>query len=476
MSDNFFDTSIFQLPHFKTEILSFDAEGPDEYGDYTITIKFTVKNNTSKPWHLVEFYASLMNDKGQLIGDGQAKEERSINSQEEEEFEISMWSVAKPLCSGDLSKYSANIKVLASKFEETDIGTYGISDTPFEITPINGSKLSDEVSVIGGALWRSLPDESNDINVHTTLSVQNLSFNRITHLQFVVNVSNESEELFDAGGTDEVKPYDIQILSNYGYGSEDDLAGGVKADCKIYYSSLCAESSASTLNLKLINQSSDDEAEESNKKQSSSERDTQAISNPVDSNESKVHTKLNLMEAKMASKLTFKLVVEEDGNEVFSKPLSYEAVSNIVSNYEDEEGSNEFFTLAAKHPASSVRENVAYKDKISPEIMSILIKDSSIAVLRNIVRTESFKENAGPEDIERLIKLDVEIAQAIAGDIDSYQQADASKLCSLILALDDPSILAALAGNYNAPKKILKELVNHPDPHVANEAKRRLED
>jgi hypothetical protein len=44
------------------------------------------------------------------------------------------------------------------------------------------------------------------------------------------------------------------------------------------------------------------------------------------------------------------------------------------------------------------------------------------------------------------------------------------------MGLSDPSVSYALAGNYNSPKKILKELAGHSDPYVSSEAKRRLED
>ena len=64
----------------------------------------------------------------------------------------------------------------------------------------------------------------------------------------------------------------------------------------------------------------------------------------------------------MSGKLEFKLVVTENGEEVLSKLLSYEAVSNIVSNASDNKDNEDLFTLAASHPASTVRENVAYKD------------------------------------------------------------------------------------------------------------------
>lgn len=178
----------------------------------------------------------------------------------------------------------------------------------------------------------------------------------------------------------------------------------------------------------------------------------------------------------MTSKLIFKLVVEDGGKEVLSKSLSYDAVSSITSGFADIDENNDFFSLAAQHPASTVRENVAYKDKLSASTVEVLISDKSIPVLRNLVRTEGFKENASETEIERLMNLDVEIAQNIAGDIDSYQQADASNLCTIVLKMSDPSILASLAGNYSTPKKVLKELVKHQDPYVAAEAKRRLDE
>lgn len=177
----------------------------------------------------------------------------------------------------------------------------------------------------------------------------------------------------------------------------------------------------------------------------------------------------------MISKLVFKLVVEDDGIPVFVQPISYDSVSNIVSNYEDSKESDDFFKLVAKHPASEVRENVAYKDKISPEVLTILIKDKSLAVIRNLVRSQAFKEYASAEDIERLMYSDIEVAKNIASDIESYQNADVGKLSSLILAMGDPAVLADLAYNSRTPKKILRELTKHEDPRVAAQAKRSLD-
>jgi len=178
----------------------------------------------------------------------------------------------------------------------------------------------------------------------------------------------------------------------------------------------------------------------------------------------------------MSKKLVFKLVVTANGEEVLSKLLSYEAVSNIVSNASDNKDNEDLFTLAASHPASIVRENVAYKDRMPEAAVEILSSDKSISVLRNLVRSKKFKELATLDLLEKLLTLDSEIAQTIAGDIESYSEADSAKLVGIIATHSDPYVVASLAGSYSTPKKVLKTLLNHADPYVVSEAKGRLED
>ena len=177
----------------------------------------------------------------------------------------------------------------------------------------------------------------------------------------------------------------------------------------------------------------------------------------------------------MRSNVRFTIHASEDGKEVFTAPLSYDALANIISNYPDHEDSNDLFLLAAKHPASTVRENLAYKDHLSAEVLDILTKDTSISVLRNLFRSDAFREHVSHEVLEKLIGLDTEIAQSIADYIESFQEADVTKLANLLANHEDPSVAASLANNYSAPKKILKKLLTHPDPYVAQSAKARLE-
>ena len=177
----------------------------------------------------------------------------------------------------------------------------------------------------------------------------------------------------------------------------------------------------------------------------------------------------------MSSNIKFALQVTDDGKEVFTAPLSYDALADIINNYPNNDDSNDFFLLAAKHPASTVRENLAYKNHLSAEVLDILIKDSSVSVLRHLLRSNAFREYASHEVLEKFINLDIEMAQSIARDVETFQEADAVKLANLLALHEDPSVVASLADNYRTPKKILKKLLMHTDPHVVQLAKSRLE-
>lgn len=177
----------------------------------------------------------------------------------------------------------------------------------------------------------------------------------------------------------------------------------------------------------------------------------------------------------MNSKVQFKLVITKDGKEEYSSNLSYDAVNNIVSSALDFEDNNDLFLLASQHPAASVREAVAYKENLSNEVVEILSQDKSIPVLRSLVRSNAFKNLASQELIERLISLDVEIAQNVANSYESYQDADPAKLIEIFTNHEDPSVVISLVQNYSLPKKVIKSFLDYPDQNIAMEAKMRLE-
>ncbi len=172
--------------------------------------------------------------------------------------------------------------------------------------------------------------------------------------------------------------------------------------------------------------------------------------------------------------MEYKLIVSNGKEVIHTSNLSYEALASVISSHPDTESSAELFEVMASHPAAYVRETVAYKDRLSHATVDILANDSSINVLRNLSRSAAFREHASFETVQKLLALDVEIAQNIANNLEGFEQCDMGKLATLLSEHQDLGVLAALAGTYNAPKKILKALAAHPDPYVAFQAKNTL--
>jgi hypothetical protein len=174
------------------------------------------------------------------------------------------------------------------------------------------------------------------------------------------------------------------------------------------------------------------------------------------------------------SHIEFRLVGLEDGKEVLSEPLSYESLSTLVSYYPDAQKSQNFFKLASKHPSAEVRLQVASKSKIDEDTCQTLINDDAIVVLKNIVSNAIFKETATLEILKKYVEFDKDLAEAIAYDVESFKVADVLNLAEFIAINKDPSVVAALAGNRRAPKKVLRDLLNHSDPLVSERASESL--
>jgi uncharacterized protein YejL (UPF0352 family) len=170
------------------------------------------------------------------------------------------------------------------------------------------------------------------------------------------------------------------------------------------------------------------------------------------------------------SNIEFRLVAIQDGKEVLIEPLSYELLANLVSYYPDSTKGQALFGLASQHPSAEVRMQVANKNKIDEETCHRLTTDDALIVLKNLVSNAIFKEVATLEILEKYLTIDKELAEAIAYDLECYKSVDILILAELIASNKDPSVVAALANNRRAPKKVLRDLLSYPDPLVVERA------
>lgn len=134
----------------------------------------------------------------------------------------------------------------------------------------------------------------------------------------------------------------------------------------------------------------------------------------------------------------YKLEIFEGDYSKLSVPLSYSTLANLISNVSDSDVNNDLYLLAANHPSAKVRESVAMKDNLSSDIVSILLKDTSITVLRLLVTSDAFKRHVKTADLSRLICMDKIVAHTIASNVDDFAFVSSKEVKEMILESKDP--------------------------------------
>lgn len=169
----------------------------------------------------------------------------------------------------------------------------------------------------------------------------------------------------------------------------------------------------------------------------------------------------------------FKLVVLTDGKDVYSEDLGYEPLRGLVSSYDEpSEELNGYFAQSADH---SVRADIARKANLSDDTIALLGRDTHREIHSNLLSNDKFKESASTETLLGFLRADHEVAESIAGNIESYEGADQNQLVEAVLAHPQPAVRKSLAGNYSAPKRAIKALLVDTDASVRAAAKQTLD-
>ncbi|MDF1878403.1 hypothetical protein JHD46_01975 [Sulfurimonas sp. SAG-AH-194-C20] len=157
--------------------------------------------------------------------------------------------------------------------------------------------------------------------------------------------------------------------------------------------------------------------------------------------------------------------------------VGIELIGQITSSLNDNESNQAIFHELAQHSSSSVRKEVAYKDKISEDTARILLADKDISVINNLLRSDPVKEIFNDEDFSNILNsANEEAIENVISNLDDYSSlSDAEDCLAQIIALENNYLTLQVANNYDTPKKILKKLVKHNDPDIAAAAKNSLD-
>jgi len=155
--------------------------------------------------------------------------------------------------------------------------------------------------------------------------------------------------------------------------------------------------------------------------------------------------------------------------------LGWEALESVVGNLpDDDESLAGLLHELAQSNIAAVRSAVAGKSVITEETVGILASDPSPEVIEALVNAQRSKlsESALAQIIQRNWSG---INRQIAEDVQRYyEQSDVAAIAKLLAGSADPSVRATLAYNSSAPKPIVRQLLQDPDPEVRRLAQNTL--
>lgn len=160
-------------------------------------------------------------------------------------------------------------------------------------------------------------------------------------------------------------------------------------------------------------------------------------------------------------------------NDSMRIPVGYEMLESVLGHIEPGGESLPLLEALAEHPAKEVRVALAQKDNLSQASFRKLFATRDFAVIEALLNNSGNGSYFSKEMLTGLISQS-EFARAVASSLDDFPHADDDIAEALAKHLD-PYVRNALAGNYSAPKKLLKLLVKDEDPSVAKSAKQTME-
>lgn len=135
------------------------------------------------------------------------------------------------------------------------------------------------------------------------------------------------------------------------------------------------------------------------------------------------------------------------------------------------------FIKLAQSSDPKIREFVADRDFISPEIIELLSNDPQINVVRELAGNASAARQITQAQALRFLKRnDDDLLETLGRCLDWYSLCDPIALGEPLCKHPNPRVRAALAENQEVPEQLLQHLLEDKDLDVAKKARHSLND
>lgn len=157
--------------------------------------------------------------------------------------------------------------------------------------------------------------------------------------------------------------------------------------------------------------------------------------------------------------------------------LGHNALADLTLLLSGSKKNQSVYRELAKSPSSEVRQNVVEGNSLDNDTARLLIQDSCIDVLREIVENNSAQRIITEDDLNKFISTgDIKLLCMLSEQVDEFALVDTDVICQKLIAQSDPQVRYRLAQNEYAPKVFLEKLTRDDDVEVAEEAKSTLAD
>jgi hypothetical protein len=146
-----------------------------------------------------------------------------------------------------------------------------------------------------------------------------------------------------------------------------------------------------------------------------------------------------------------------DGTQNVSVELTSHAIAALAARLLDSSSQTGIFDILAEHTNFEVRLAVAGMENLTTEAIGRLAADSSLSVVRQLLKSKSARPKLTPQQVLAIVERDPELAGFVAAVIEDFTLDDDTVL-SYFESHSDTYVRTKLAGNPFAGNAVLRRL------------------
>lgn len=208
----------------KLAISGIEAVGPDEDQNYSITVKYTVTNDTEEDLLGLAAHVVLFNGDNVLLEERSTIEE-SLPKGSPIELEAYFW-LASAYLGEDVEGLTVMIKATGYAGRSKELKRIALPNLSSQANSLSSDDFDDKIRLLSGTVWKSSLDGNKGVDVNFKCAIQNLTDDPISEVRLVSRVvDKDGVDLINLSSSSPILPASLVTLTGRGYEIDKALAG-----------------------------------------------------------------------------------------------------------------------------------------------------------------------------------------------------------------------------------------------------------